>query len=282
MRPSLLVLLLAGLFITPLAGCAEPAADPVGSEPDGESAAPASYPGRYRVSGTVLENGEHGPRLCRGEAPDSLLPQCGGLDIVGWSWDGLDHEDQAETRWGSFEIVATFDGERLTLVEPPQSPTIQRPSPKPNLITPCPPPPGGWRVVDEAKATVNAYKEAALLADAAPGAAGNWIDQNGGTNDPRRLVLNVRFTGDLAAPEARLRAIWGGALCVSHAARSTVELNRIAAELSVVPGILSARVALPTNQVVADVYVASDARRAEVEARYGPGVVMLTGWLQPA
>ncbi|SDZ55093.1 hypothetical protein SAMN05421684_6580 [Asanoa ishikariensis] len=278
MKPRLLaLLLLTGLFITPLAGCAEPAFDPVEPEPDDGSA----YPGRYRVSGAVLENAEHGPQLCR-SVGDSLPPQCTGLDIVGWSWDGLDHEESGGVRWGHFEIVATFDGVRLTLAEPPQPPTVQRPDPEPNLTTPCPPPPGGWRVVDEAKATTAAYKEAFELAYAAPDAAGAWIDQNGGMNDPRKLVVNARFTGDLAAHEARLRAVWGGALCVSRAARSTAELNRVAAELSGEPGVLSAGADIRTNQVVAEVYVADDARQRDLDARYGVGVVRLTGYLEPA
>jgi len=276
-KPRLLALLLVtGLFITPLAGCGEPSVDPVEPEPDDGSA----YPGRYRVSGMVLENAEHGPQLCRG-AGESLPPHCRGLDILGWSWDGIEHDDVAGVKWGVFELVATFDGRRLTLAEPPQPPTVQRPGPEPDFTTPCPPPPGGWRVVDEAKATDGAYKAAARLADAAPDAAGTWIDQNGGTNDPRKLVLNARFTGDLAAHEARLRAVWGGALCVSRAQRSTAELNRLAADLSGEPGVLSAGADLLTNQVVAEVYVATDARQRELDSRYGVGVVRQRSLLEP-
>jgi hypothetical protein len=284
-KPRLLVLVLTGLFFTPLAGCAEPdgipaGADPVEPEPDG-SFAPESYAGLYRVTGTVLENAEHGPQLCRGVG-ESFPPQCDGLDIVGWTWDGLEHSDRGGVRWGNFEIIATFDGTRLTLSEPPWPPSVRRPGPTPDFTTPCPAPVGGWRVVDAAKATDAALKEAAALADSAPDAAGVWIDQNGGTNDPRKLVLNARFAGDLAAHEARLRAVWGGALCVSSAARSTADLHRVRAELSTLPGLLYAGVDTLTNQVVAGVYVATDARQRELDARYGPGVVKLTGLLEPA
>jgi hypothetical protein len=284
-KPRLLTLVLVGLFFTPLAGCAEPdgtpaGADPVEPEPDG-SFAPESYPGRYRVTGTVLENAEHGPQLCRG-VRESLPPQCDGLDIVGWSWDGLEHSDRGGVRWGDFELVATFDGTRLTLVEPAWPPSVRRPGPMADFTSPCPPPVGGWRVVDAARATDAALKEAAALADSAPDAAGVWIDQNGAENDLRKLVLNARFTGDLAAHEARLRAVWGGALCVSPAARSTADLHRVQGELSTLPGLLSVGVDTLTNQVVAEVYVATAARQQELDARYGPGVVKLTGFLEPA
>ena len=95
-------------------------------------------------------------------------------------------------------------------------------------------------------------------------------------------MLNARFSGDLAAHEARLRAVWGGALCVSPAARSTADLHRVQDELSTLPGLLSAGVDTLTNQVVAEVYVATDARQQELDTRYGPGVVKLTGLLEPA
>lgn len=286
MKPRLLTLVLVGLFFTPLAGCAEPDGIPVGADPvepeaDDGSFAPESYDGRYRVSGTVLENAKHGPQLCRG-MQESFPPQCDGLDIVGWSWDGLEHDDRAGVRWGEFELVATFDGKRLTLSEPPAPPSVRRPGPTPEFTSPCPPPVGGWRVVDAAKATEAALKEAVALAESASDAAGVWIDQNGGENDPRKLVLNARFNGDLAAHEARLRAVWGGALCVSRAALSTADLHRIQGELSTLPGLLSAGVDTLTNQVVAEVYVATDARRRELDTRYGPGVVKLTGILEPA
>jgi hypothetical protein len=280
---QLLVFLLAGLLITPLAGCGEPdgppfAAEPPEPEPDGSAFTPETYAGRFRASGTVLENAEHGPQLCRNVAA-SLPPQCGGPDIVGWSWDGLDHENVGGTRWGSFEIVGTYDGKRFTLTEPPQPPTVQRAA-MPDFTSPCPPPAGGWRIVDAAKATDAALQAALALAESGPGAAGAWIDQNGGENDPRRLVLNARTTGDVAAHERRLRAVWGGALCVSPARHTSAELHRIQAELRSLPGILSSGIDVVANQVTAEVYVATQARQRELDARYGPGTVKLTGFLE--
>ena len=72
---------------------------------------------------------------------------------------------------------------------------------------------------------------------------GVWVDQSinpaskGDTtahaelmNDPTKLVLNVSFTGDLDRHETDLRPIWGGSLCVSKAAHSAADLERIRTE----------------------------------------------------
>jgi hypothetical protein len=280
-KPRLLALVLAGLFFTPLAGCAEPDGTPVGADPvEPEPFAPEAYPGVFRASGLVLEDGSHGPQLCRNVAM-SLPPKCGGPDIVGWSWDGLEHSSAGDARYGSFELVGTYDGKRFTLTEPPAPPTVRRPAPPDEFRSACPEPAGGWRVVDDATATDDALQAAISLASSLPAGAGVWIDQNGGENDPKKLVLNARFTGDLPGHEARLRALWGGALCVSSATRTTAELTRVQAELATLPGILSSGIDTLANQVTAEVYVATEARRDELATRYGPDTVVLTGFLEP-
>ena len=50
-------------------------------------------------------------------------------------------------------------------------------------------------------------------------------------NDPTHLIVNVRFTGDVAAHEAELRALYGGPLCVSEGEHTEAELVRIQEEL---------------------------------------------------
>ena len=72
--------------------------------------------------------------------------------------------------------------------------------------------------------------ELPALAEAEPDFAGFWVDQFPdqppyGGNDPTRLVVNVRFTGDLERHERELRKVWGGALCVSQAERTQAELE---------------------------------------------------------
>ncbi|HEV7707398.1 MAG TPA: hypothetical protein VGP16_04320 [Asanoa sp.] len=280
----MLALVLAGLFFTPLAGCAGADGTPVGAgdpvEPD--PVAPGFSPDRFRVSGLVLEDASHGPQLCGPIILAIAPPRCGGPDVVGWSWDGLEHNTDGNARYGSFELVGTYDGERFTLTEPPAPPTMERPAPPDELRSACPPPEGGWQVVDDATATHSALQKAINLASAAPAGAGFWIDQNGGENDPKKLVLNARFTEDLPGHEARLRSLWGGALCVSSAARTTAELTRVQEEMVALGGMLESSIDTAANQVRATVWVVTDALQAKLAARFGPDTVALTGYLVPA
>ncbi|HTF08298.1 MAG TPA: hypothetical protein VK659_09015, partial [Asanoa sp.] len=179
------------------------------------------------------------------------------------------------------ELVGTYDGKRFTLTEPPGYPYPHPSGPVDDFRSPCSPPAGGWQVIDDATATEAALQEAIALASSLPGGAGVWIDQNGGENDPKKLVLNARFIDDLPGNEARLRDLWGGALCVSPATRTTADLTRVQAELATLPGVLSTGIDTLANQVTAEVYVATDARRQELAARYGPDTVVLTGFLEP-
>ena len=58
-------------------------------------------------------------------------------------------------RWGEFVVTGTLDGEEFTVEtatvdrrdQPQSSPDVPLPS------TPCPEPPGGWRVLDASKGT---------------------------------------------------------------------------------------------------------------------------------
>lgn len=101
--------LLAGVLVA--AACASPVtATPADTtEPD--------VARHYQVTATVLEDRKHGPQLC-GAVAESLPPQCGGPDIIGWDWETVPSESAAGTRWGDYTMVGTWDGERFTLVEP--------------------------------------------------------------------------------------------------------------------------------------------------------------------
>lgn len=272
-------------------------ADPAFPTPvPGQNLVPAGYDGRYRVLATVLESPEHGPQLCHAVAT-SLPPQCGGPDIIGWDWDGLEHESAGGTRWGDYLVTGEWDAtmETFTLTEPPldadEAPESERPEGwEPNFATPCPEPAGGWRPLDPAKATYEAMDRAISAARAEPDFAGAWLDQSyltepgtaeSDANDPQRLVLNLRFTGDLQRHEAQIRAIWGGALCVSPAARSLADLEGIRQEVTSQLGQLSSTVDEMTGTVRVTVMVATETEQAQLDTRYGSGVVLLTGWLRP-
>jgi hypothetical protein len=262
-----------------------------------ESAASPAPPPRYEASLTVLEGGGHGPQLCMAVA-ESLPPQCGGPDVVGWDWSKVKHESLREVKWGEYRVVGTWDGARLTLTEPPGAPVkVQEdPASENRLASPCPEPEGGWRPIDPAKATQDALELAMGRAATIEEFAGAWIDQNYPDppptthdemeeqgNDPKRLVLNVKFTGDLAGREEWIREDWGGALCVSGAQHSEAELHEIQrqVEQEAGDGFTMASTDIIANRVILGVWVATDDLRRRVEEKYGKDVVVLQGVLKP-
>ncbi|MGV9380753.1 hypothetical protein ACWDRB_33400 [Nonomuraea sp. NPDC003707] len=257
----------------------------------GCGASEAAAPPRYEASLTVLEGGGHGPQLCM-MIMESLPPQCSGPDVVGWDWNKVDHESQGGVKWGDYRVVGTWDGARLTLTEPPGPSAKAAPARQVDFTSPCPAPEGGWRPVDPAKATQQAMEQAMSRAGAVEEFAGAWIDQSymegkpaesPEANDPLRLVLNLKFTGDLSGREAWIREVWGGALCVSGAARSESELREIQrqVEAELGGGLVSASTNVLRNQVDVLVWAATDEQRRGIEAKHGAGAVALDGVLKP-
>ncbi|MDX6740140.1 hypothetical protein [Actinocorallia sp. A-T 12471] len=256
-----------------------------------ETAAPASSgPPRYTGVGTVLENAEHGPQFCT-SVLQSLPPQCGGSDVVGWDWAAVQHESQGGVKWGEYTVVGTWDGTRLTLTEPPGAPRELFPGEPDAIVSPCPTPNGGWKPVAPAKATDATLTAAMERAGESPRFAGAWVDQSylgdgpikeSEANDPKRLVLNFAFTGGLAAEEKRVREVWGGALCVSSAERTEKELNGVQSRIHKdFPDVLGSGIDIVRNQVTVEVYIATDEVRRAFDERYGAGVVRVSGVLYP-
>lgn len=236
---------------------------------------------RYTATGTVLANAEHGPQLC-GVVATSYPPQCGGLDIVGWDWGAVESQTQGDVQWGEYTVVGTWDGKRLHLTEPPSPPRPPEPPAEPgdpadDVTTPCEEPDGGWQDVDPDKANPADQQRAISRARSVSEFAGAWLDPLG----PGEAVLNLSFTGDLAANRERIREVWGGPLCVSKAERSYERLQAVQREITDVPGFISGGIDEPANVVRLEVYVATDELRHELADRYGPGTVELTGFLQP-
>ncbi len=268
----------AGTSVSTSASPTETGSDAVALVPDG-------YDGRFRFAGTVLENPDHGPQLCSYVAT-SLPPQCGGPDVVDWSWEGLGAESVNGTTWGSYLVVGTWDGERLHLTEPARADDgqtgHQEAADTPDFTSPCPPPEGGWRPVDPARTTTDTFERVSALASAEPDFAGFWIDQPpNGNNEPTRVIVNVRFTGDLERHERELREVWGGALCVSPAERTQDELNRVQDALNKLPGFSGSGQDVVAGVVDARVFVATERQQRELDGRFGAGVVRLSGLLQP-
>jgi hypothetical protein len=267
-----------------LAGCAGRPADRAA---DGAgSASPAGQ--TYTVSATVLESPDHGPQLCAAVA-ESYPPQCGGPDIVGWDWADVDGEESANgTTWGSYRVVGTWDGERLTLTEPPAEPREGPRGPEPDFSTPCPTADGGWSIDDPDTASEAGRGAASNHANEQPDLGSIWLDSGAELADvlpdvPEQAVLNVSFTGDLDRHERDLRALYGGPLCVSQAERSQGELVRLQQEVHEALGDDALGSAPDGRRGVVEVMVTvvDDDLEQRVAEMDPDGLVELHGWLQP-
>lgn len=290
--PSRLLVALVAPVLA-LAACGEPGTATAGSVPTVpvESPPASEAQGTYRATGTVLQAPGEEPQLCLGGVEESLPPQCGGPEVLGWDWDEVQAESAGGTTWGSYQVTGTYDGDTFTLTEPaaePAPPAADSDS-SPDFSSPCPEPAGGWVPPDPARATDASMAEAMALARAEAGHGGSWIDQRipeddlteSSANDPLVYVLNVTTTGDLDDLERRLRGVWGGSLCVSAAERAEADLRAVQDELSSEPGMLITSVDIMTGTVEVGVILATAGRQRELDQQYGDGVVLLRGALQP-
>lgn len=116
---SALGLLLLSACASGPGSAAAPTSTTVPSDQRLEEAHPELPEGRVIGVGTVLDtSGE--VQLCLGAIMESYPPQCSGVPLDDWTWDGVDgSETSGETTWGAYAVYATFDGERLTNTDPP-------------------------------------------------------------------------------------------------------------------------------------------------------------------
>ncbi len=69
--------------------------------------------------GTVMDVGGS-VELCLGPVAESYPPQCSGLPVQGWTWDGVEgSESSGDTTWGAYAVQGTYDGESFTVTRPP-------------------------------------------------------------------------------------------------------------------------------------------------------------------
>jgi hypothetical protein len=151
------------------------------------------------------------------------------------------------------------------------------------ITTPCPEPPGGWRVVDTARADDRALDAAVALARRAPDHAGVWVDQaDRGEAAGRPTVLTAAVTGDVDAHEQRLREVWGGPLCVVRHERTLAELRRIqdqvfdsvSRELGLDPSYAASDEVRNVVKLGVTGTVSAE-QQAALDARFGAGVVVV-------
>lgn len=117
---------LGAASVLALAGCATPAgsaAPPAASDaPPGASLGslwPAPPEGEVVAQGTVMDVGGD-VELCLGAVAESYPPQCGGVPIANWTWDGIDgSESSGDTTWGAYAVQGTYDGEEFAVTQPP-------------------------------------------------------------------------------------------------------------------------------------------------------------------
>lgn len=117
MERKLLACALGAASALILAGCATPAGSDLPTPVPG-SYDPIPPAGDVVGTGMVMDAGE--PELCLGPVAESYPPQCAGIPLEGWSWDGVEGFEESEgTRWGTYAVQGTYDGDSLTVTEPP-------------------------------------------------------------------------------------------------------------------------------------------------------------------
>lgn len=115
--PALTLLAAGGML---LAGCAT--APAAGDRPPGSQLG-ASWPdsptGEVVGVGLVLDK-DGSPELCLGPVAESAPPQCAGIPLDDWSWEGLDGVVEYDgARWGNYAVQGRFDGTRIAVTQPP-------------------------------------------------------------------------------------------------------------------------------------------------------------------
>jgi len=69
----------------------------------------------FRATATVLESPNTGRSCASAGSWRRTPPHCSGLDLVGWTWNGLVHESARGTRWGTYVLTGTYEGTRFHL-----------------------------------------------------------------------------------------------------------------------------------------------------------------------
>ncbi|GAB3598995.1 hypothetical protein GCM10027408_17400 [Microbacterium tumbae] len=80
---------------------------------------PGAPEGEVRATGTIMDVAGT-VELCLGAVAESYPPQCGGVPVKEWSWEGVDGSEQVdEVRWGSYAVTGLFDGTAFTVTQSP-------------------------------------------------------------------------------------------------------------------------------------------------------------------
>ena len=131
-RRHLSALALGAASVFAFAGCATPAAS---DAPPGSSLGslwPAPPEGEVAAQGTVMDVGGD-VELCLGPVAESYPPQCSGIPLTNWSWDGVEgSESSGDVTWGAYALQGTYDGEEFAVTQPPIMLALYDPMPFPD------------------------------------------------------------------------------------------------------------------------------------------------------
>lgn len=116
-RPLRLAVVTAALLA--LAGCATATSSATPAPAALGAVTPVPPEGEVTAVGTVLDaDGE--PELCLGPVAESYPPQCSGIPLDAWTWEGVEGaESSGDTTWGAYAVHGTFDGRSFTVTQPP-------------------------------------------------------------------------------------------------------------------------------------------------------------------
>ncbi|MGC5169976.1 hypothetical protein ACLQ2Q_04950 [Microbacterium sp. DT81.1] len=130
---------------TPPAGSGTPAPRTLGS------VHPAPPEGEVAAQGTVMDVGGR-VELCLGPIAESYPPQCSGIPMDLWSWDNIEgSETSGDVTWGAYAVQGTYDGETISVTQPPVMLALFDPMPFPD--------PTGGKAGEGDEATAAAIQE---------------------------------------------------------------------------------------------------------------------------
>ena len=109
----------ATIAVLALAGCATPSVGDTASPAGVAVTAPPPPSGEVLGQGTVIDvAGE--AEFCLGAIMESYPPQCDGIPLTHWSWDGVQgSESSGDATWGAYALVGTYDGKSFSSTQEP-------------------------------------------------------------------------------------------------------------------------------------------------------------------
>ena len=58
--------------------------------------------------------------LCLGAIAESYPPQCSGITLEGWSWEGVEgSESSGDVTWGAYAVTGEYDGSSFKITQRP-------------------------------------------------------------------------------------------------------------------------------------------------------------------